>query len=73
MVQSKSELTLATYFASPDVNLGDYTYNRRLEGDGYPYISWMIGGFRRHCEGALVAALLRFGGQRSRPDVLAGE
>jgi len=37
MVQSKSELTLATYFASADVNLGDYTYNRRLEGEGYPY------------------------------------
>ncbi|MBQ0942292.1 ATP-dependent RecD-like DNA helicase [Ideonella sp. 4Y16] len=37
MVQSKSELTLATYFACPDVNLGDYTYNRRLEGEGYPY------------------------------------
>lgn len=37
MVQSKSELTLATYFASPDVGLGDYTYNRKLEGEGYPY------------------------------------
>lgn len=37
MVQSKSELALATYFASPDVGLGDYTYNRKLEGEGYPY------------------------------------
>jgi hypothetical protein len=37
MVQSKSELTLATYFASSDVGLGDYTYNRKLEGEGYPY------------------------------------
>lgn len=37
MVQSKSELTLATYFASPDIGLGDYTYNRKLEGEGYPY------------------------------------
>jgi hypothetical protein len=37
MVQSKSELTLATYFASSDVELGDYTYNRKLEGEGYPY------------------------------------
>jgi hypothetical protein len=37
MVQSKSELTLATYFASSDVGLGDYTYNRKLDGEGYPY------------------------------------
>lgn len=37
MVQSKSELALATYFASHDVGLGDYTYNRKLEGEGYPY------------------------------------
>lgn len=37
MVQSKSELALATYFASSDVGLGDYTYNRKLEGEGYPY------------------------------------
>ena len=37
MVQSKSELALATYFAGADVGLGDYTYNRKLEGDGYPY------------------------------------
>jgi AAA domain/UvrD-like helicase C-terminal domain len=37
MVQSKSELALATYFASSDANLGDYTYNRKLEGEGYPY------------------------------------
>lgn len=37
MVQSKSELALATYFASSDAELGDYTYNRKLEGDGYPY------------------------------------
>jgi hypothetical protein len=35
MVQSKSELTLATYFASSDVGLGDYTYNRKLDGEGY--------------------------------------
>ncbi len=37
MVQSKSELTLATYFASSEVGLGDYTYNRKLEGESYPY------------------------------------
>jgi hypothetical protein len=37
MVQSKSELTLATYFASSDVGLGDYTYNRKLDGEGYPH------------------------------------
>ncbi len=37
MVQSKSELTLATYFGGSDVGLGDYTYNRKLEGEGYPY------------------------------------
>lgn len=37
MVQSKSELALATYFSSPDAGLGDYTYNRKLEAEGYPY------------------------------------
>lgn len=37
MVQSKSELVLATYFSSSDAKLGDYTYNRKLEGEGYPY------------------------------------
>ena len=37
MVQSKSELFLATYFADSDVGLGDYTYNRRLAGEGHPY------------------------------------
>ena len=37
MVQSKSELTLATYFSSSDVGLSDYAYNRKLEGEGYPY------------------------------------
>ncbi|MRD47435.1 AAA family ATPase [Caenimonas koreensis DSM 17982] len=37
MVQSKSELALATYFAGADVGLADYTYNRKLEGEGYPY------------------------------------
>jgi hypothetical protein len=37
MVQSKSELALATYFAGSDIGLGDYTYNRKLEGEGYPY------------------------------------
>jgi ATP-dependent exoDNAse (exonuclease V) alpha subunit len=37
MVQSKSELTLATYFSGSEVGLGDYTYNRKLDGEGYPY------------------------------------
>jgi len=37
MVQSKSELALATYFSNSDVGLGDYTYNRTVEGDEYPY------------------------------------
>ncbi|MEO6291872.1 MAG: ATP-dependent RecD-like DNA helicase, partial [Burkholderiaceae bacterium] len=37
MVQSKSELALATFFASADAGLGDFTYNRKLEGEGYPY------------------------------------
>lgn len=35
MVQSKSELTLANYFAT--VGLDDYTYNRKIDGEGYPY------------------------------------
>jgi hypothetical protein len=33
----RGELTLATYFASSEVGLGDYTYNRKLDGEGYPY------------------------------------
>jgi hypothetical protein len=37
MVQSKSELTLATYFSCSEVGLGDYTYNRKLDGEGYPF------------------------------------
>jgi hypothetical protein len=37
MVQSKSELAIATFCGNTDVKLGDYTYNRKVEGEGYPY------------------------------------